>query len=126
MKRIARDLLTQVRDMVPGRFEIEVATDRTHPHLATHFDHGVAVQTTTAEAAALWDVPEFIVSRTLSYDTPFEQVVRRHHEVVSEYRKLHPSQHPIVIKTLMDVTALSDAIVCTREFRTPHARSAGS
>ena len=70
--------------------------------------HGVLLETTTAEAAAVWDMPDFIIRETLKRGTPLQDVLDRHRERVREYRSQHPGVRTTSVRTLRDAFAISD------------------
>jgi hypothetical protein len=72
--------------------------------------NGVTIETTTAQPAAAWDVPDFVVRETLAHGSPLAVVVERHRERVQEYRSQHAGARPTVVHTLRDVFAVSDAL----------------
>lgn len=78
--------------------------------LGTNFGGGIGVmlETTTAQAAAVWDVPDFILRVTLPHGSPLDQVVEHHRERVRDYRAQRPGSRPTTVHTLRDVFAISD------------------
>jgi hypothetical protein len=71
---------------------------------------GVVVETTTAEAAAVWLLPDFVARETLKHGTPLEDVVIRHRERVREHRAQHPTARVTVVRTLQETFAVSDML----------------
>jgi hypothetical protein len=69
---------------------------------------GVMLQTTTAEASAVWDMPDFILRETLPHGTALDVAVQRHRERVQDYRRQHSTARPTAVHTLRDVFAISD------------------
>jgi hypothetical protein len=69
---------------------------------------GVMLATTTAQAAAVWDMPDFIMRETLSRSSPLEQVIQRHRDRVQDYQTQHPAARPVTAHTLRDIVRIND------------------